>query len=163
MRTFVAFLLALALNGTLFAQKSKLPEQNQKIINYVRSVIGVTVDRGECWDLANQALTVSGSYFDRSSLKTIYTYGKEINHAKQEVLPGDIIQFTNVKLKYEKGNTTYTETMAHHTAIVYQVYEKSRFQLAHQNTGFSGRKVGLSDFNLADLKTGKIRIYRPYK
>jgi len=163
MRTCIAFLLAFALSGPLFAQNSKLPELNKKIVDYVSSVIGTTVDRGECWDLANQALSATGAYFNRSSKKTIYTFGKEIDSSKQEVLPGDIVQFTNVKLQYEKDNAIYTETMTHHTAIIYKVYEKGRYQLAHQNTGFSGRKVGLSDFNIADMKTGKIKIYRPYR
>ena len=145
------------------AQNKKLPDLNQKVVKYLDTVIGKTVDRGECWDLANHALNASGAYFDRSSQKSIYIYGKEINPDKEEVLPGDLIQFKNVKLKYEKDDVIYTESMAHHTAIVYKVYQSGHYQLAHQNTGFSGRKVGLSDMKLADVTTGKMNFYRPYK
>lgn len=163
MKKVILMLLFVAFAQSLFAQNKVIPELNQKIVAYISSVIGSKVDRGECWDLANQALTVTGAHFDRSSQKTIYTFGKEVNPAKQAVFPGDIIQFTNVKVQYEKENTVFTETMAHHTAVVFRVYDKGRYQLAHQNTGFSGRKVGLSDINLADIKSGKFKIYRPFK
>jgi hypothetical protein len=53
--------------------------------------------------------------------------------------------------------------MGHHTAIVYRVIdqEKKIFELAHQNTDFSGRKVGLSEFDLGNVTKGEIMFYRP--
>lgn len=155
-----AFILLLALLPSTFAW-AQLPATNQKVIKYVKTVIGKKVDRGECWDLANAALTASNAAFDRSSMKTIYVYGKKLNPAKEEILPGDMIQFENVKLKYKKGNAEYQESMPHHTAIVYKVYGPGHFQLAHQNTGFSGKKVGLSDMKIEDVSKGKMFFYRP--
>ena len=77
------------------------------------------------------------------------------------MLPGDIIQFKNVKIRYQITNTTYTEFMKQHTAIVYKIKRKNVFTIAHQNTEFSGRKVGLSDLNLAHVVKGDVKIYRP--
>lgn len=152
--TFIAFLLFI-FSVQAWSQKGA-PELNKKIIKYVNSVMGKQVDRGECWDLANQALTRNNAEWNGE-----YVYGKEINPEKDEVFPGDIIQFEKVKVRYTVGNAITTETMGHHTAIVYKVYSKGKFQLAHQNTGFSGRKVGLSDLELANVIKGKMKFYRP--
>lgn len=138
------------------ANAQKIPDLNKKIIQYVNTVIGQQVDRGECWDLANQALTRHNAKWNGE-----YIYGKEIDPEKDAVYPGDIIQFEKVKVKYQIGNTITTESMGHHTAIVYKVYKKGKYQLAHQNTGFSGRKVGLSDLDLSNVIKGKMKFYRP--
>lgn len=142
---------------------SSIPMLNSKIIEYVDSVMGKQVDRGECWDLAAGALDHAGAHLDRSNYKNINVFGKVLNPKKDVIYPGDIIQIENAKLEYVKGNGIYTETMPHHTAIVYEVLKKNHFKIAHQNTSFSGRKVGLSEFNLDHVKKGKITFYRPYK
>lgn len=144
-----------------FNIKSDLPDLNAKIITYVDSVMGKKVDRGECWDLAAGALAYSGAYFDRSSQKTITIYGRRLNTKKEEVLPGDLIQFENVDMKWTEGNTTYTSSMGQHTAIVYKVNAPGDFEIAHQNTSQWGKKVGVSNFNLNHVTKGKVMIYRP--
>jgi hypothetical protein len=138
--------------------QENIPPLNQKIVAYVTTTIGTKVDRGECWDLANQALKQNEAIWDWA-----YEYGQLIDPVKETVFPGDIIQFENVEVKYKKGNTTFTETMDHHTAIVYRVIDQDNkiFELAHQNTNFSGRKVGLSEFNLNQVTKGKTMFYRP--
>jgi hypothetical protein len=145
-----------------FAMASKaqdsIPFLNKQIIEYVKTTIGKKVDRGECWDLANQALTRIDADWNHE-----YKYGKLLNPKKDTIYPGDLIQFEGVKVKYKKGNTTYTESMEHHTSIVFRVIEKDVFELAHQNTGFSGRKVGLSTLDLKTIIKGKMSIYRPVK
>lgn len=151
--SIIAFLLFLF---AVSVQAQNTPELNRKIISYVSSVMGQQVDRGECWDLAYQALTRYNAKWDGE-----YVYGKEIDPQKDVVYPGDIIQFEKVKVKYINGNVITTETMGHHTAIVYKVYKKGKYQLAHQNTGFSGRKVGLSDLDLNNVIKGKMNFYRP--
>jgi hypothetical protein len=162
MKISFLFVIIFLISLPAVTQSNTSPLLNRKIVEYVDTVIGKTVDRGECWDLANQALSRSGAFFDRSSKRTIYVFGKDVDPKREKIFPGDIIQFTNVKLQYEKDDAIYTETMAHHTAIVYKVYADGHYQLAHQNTGFSGRKVGLSDLKLEDVKTGKLKFYRPY-
>ena len=138
-----------------------LPQLNKKVVDYVDKVIGKKVDRGECWDLASAALDYAGAHLDRTDQKSIYIFGAEINPKKDEILPGDIVQLENVLLEYTKGNGIYHENMTHHTAIIYKVIESNYFKIAHQNTSFSGKKVGLSEFKLTDVKKGKVIFYRP--
>ena len=146
-----------------FLSKPEIPSLNQKVIIYVDSVIGKKVDRGECWDLAAAALNHAGAYLDRSSQKNIYIFGKKINPRKENVFPGDIIQLENVKMEYTKGNGIYTESMPHHTAIIYEILGKDHYKIAHQNTSFSGKKVGVSELKMSYIKKGKVTVYRPYK
>lgn len=142
---------------------SDLPELNAKVISYVDSVMGTKVDRGECWDLAAGALAYSGAYFDRSSTKTISIYGRKLNPQKEAVIPGDMIQFENVKMEWKEGNSTYSATMVQHTAIVYKVNAAMDYEIAHQNTREWGKKVGVSNFRLDRVKKGRVMIYRPIK
>ncbi|WP_422361094.1 hypothetical protein [Reichenbachiella sp.] len=155
--------LALLVLLSSFSFKPELPELNAKIITYVDSVMGTKVDRGECWDLAAKALAYSGAYFDRSSMKTVTIYGRKLNLKKEDILPGDLIQFENVQMKWTEGNTTYTSAMGQHTAIVYKVNGPGDFDMAHQNTSDWGKKVGVSNFNLNHVTKGKVMIYRPIK
>lgn len=154
---FTLIIVLVGFNKFTFSQNN-LPELNKQIIDYVKSVEGKKVDRGECWDLANQALIKVNADWDRR-----YVYGNQIDPKKDKVYPGDLIQFKNVKIQYAEGNTTYTELMAHHTAIVYKVLGDGIFEIAHQNTSFSGRKVGISELNINHIIKGKIYFYRPTK
>ena len=133
-----------------------IPVLNQKIIFYLRTTIGKKVGHGECWELAAQALNQNQASWDHK-----YTYGREINPAKECVYPGDIIQFEGVVLKFRKGSRVYKETMEHHTALIYELKDKNVFVLIHQNTTFSGRKVGLSELDLKTVVKGKLKVYRP--
>lgn len=152
---YIALGLFLLFTAKAYNQDS-IPEPNKQIIKYVNSVLGKKVDRGECWDLAYQALTRINAVWDGQ-----FKYGKLLDPQKDSIYPGDIIQFKNVVVKYTEGNTTHTEEMKQHTAIVFQVYGKGDLELAHQNTSFSGRLVGLSKLNLKHISKGKIFIYRP--
>jgi len=152
---------SLLIIACFFVQQPDIPELNKKIIDFVNQSMGKTVGAGECWDLAALSLEYAGAFHDRSSEKTIYVFGKVIDPEKKKIYPGDIIQMKNVKLQYKKDNGIYTENMAHHTAIVYQVNGKGDFEIAHQNTSFSGRKVGKSSIRLDDVKSGKLTFYRP--
>lgn len=155
-RIILSFLL-ISIGSSLLAQ-DKIPELNKEIFKYVKSVKGTKVDRGECWDLANQALKLVDADWDKA-----YVYGDKIDPQTDPIYPGDLIQFENVKIKYTEGNTTYTELMTHHTAIIYKVVQKGIYEIAHQNTQFSGRKVGISSLNLNHIVQGKIYFYRPVK
>ncbi len=156
-RIVLLFSFIIFLGFSCFSQDS-IPTLNKQVIEIVKTTIGKKVDRGECWDLANKVLIQINADWD---LK--YKYGKLVNPKNDIIYPGDIIQFEGVKVKYTKGNTTYTESMEHHTAIVYRVIEKGIYELAHQNTDFSGRKVGLSTLDISTIIKGKMSIYRPTK
>src|SRR4051812_49312904 len=64
------------------------PELNKKIIDFVNSKMNKTVGRGECWDLAAQALNTTGASWDKN-----FGFGKEIHLKKDCIYPGDIMQF----------------------------------------------------------------------
>lgn len=150
------FILLIALN-------TGIPPLNKSIVRYVKSVIGTQVDRGECWDLAAAALGYAGAYLDRSSEKTLYIFGKPVVPGKDKIYPGDIIQMENVKIETSNGNAIITERMEHHTAIIMEVLADGQYKIAHQNTSFSKKKVGISELNLNNIKHGKVFFYRPYK
>lgn len=135
-----------------------IPSVNKQIIVFVKNNIGKKVGRGECWDLANEALNFISAKWDGE-----YNFGKEIKYMNECVFPGDIVQFENVELNYKIGDNQFTEKLLHHTAIIYTIKSKGQFVMADQNTGRSGKKVGLSPFNLDDIKKGKIKIFRPVK
>jgi hypothetical protein len=141
---------------TFTKTQAQMPEMNKQIIKYVNSVIGKKVDRGECWDLANQALIKVKADWDGK-----FTYGKLLNPKKDSIYPGDIIQYKNVVVKYKEGNVMYTETMKQHTSIVYKVIDKGIYEVAEQNTGYAGRKVSIGKINLSTIVKGKVMIYRP--
>jgi hypothetical protein len=50
--------------------------------------------------------------------------------------------------------------MVVHTAIVYSTVDKTQIRIAEQNLN-GVRKVVLSNWNLNDVKSGKLEFYRP--
>ena len=134
----------------------EVPVLNQQIVEFVNTKIKKRVGRGECWDLAFEALNSIDAQWDGK-----YKYGKEVFYKSECIYPGDLIQFERVKIKYEKDGVVYRGDMAHHTAIVHEVKGEGIFVLAHQNTAFSGKKVGLSDLDVKNISRGKFKIYRP--
>lgn len=138
--------------------KDSIPSVNQEIIRFVDSKIGKKVGRGQCWDLAAEALNKVGAKWDGS-----FRFGKLVDPKVDVIFPGDIIQFKGVKLKYQEGDRVYWELMKQHTAIVYKVKGKGVFDIAHQNTAFSRKKVGISELKIDNMTRGKMKFYRPVK
>ena len=154
MRILFLFLLIPSLS---FSQDcDSVPELNQQIVALADKKLRKKVDRGECWDLAKYVLDETNAEWDDYEV-----YGKLINRKKECIIPGDIIQFENIKLQWEEGGAKYYETMKHHTAIVYEVVSQDELILIHQNTGQHGKKVGTTTFRLYAIKKGKLLIYRP--
>lgn len=151
------FLLFLAIGIKIQAQCDSIPILNSEVLQFATSNLKKKVGRGECWDLAKFALDNAGAKWNG-----MYEYGRKLG--KDEcILPGDIIQFEKIKIKYKKGNQTFTESMAHHTAIVMNVQSKDEITLIHQNTDYSGRKVGTSGLKFSTIISGKYFVYRPEK
>jgi hypothetical protein len=146
------------INRIIKTECDSTPVLNKQIIDFVTSKIKKKVGKGECWDLAAEALNSVGAKWNGQ-----YVYGRVVNYQTECVYPGDIMQFKNVKIHYQVGNHVYDEKMEQHTAIIYEVKAKGEYVLAHQNTSFSGRKVGLSPLKLEDITRGKFIIYRPEK
>ena len=137
---------------------SDVPSLNRQIVKLAQGKIKKKVGKGECWDLAYYVLQETNAEWDKFEV-----YGRLINPKKECIYPGDIIQFEKIKLKWKDGKYTYSESMMHHTAIVYKVKDKNNIVLLHQNTGEHGKKVGVSDFNFEAIVSGKLFIYRPVK
>ena len=155
------FLLSISFLPTLFSLTSDCNETfplNQQIIEFVNSKMNQKVGKGECWDLANEALTLVQAKWDGNLI-----YGRKLDYKKECIYPGDIIQFEKVKVKYTENKINYQEAMPHHTAIIYRVKGTGNYVLAHQNTAYTGRKVGTSDLYLNNITGGKFSIYRPVK
>jgi hypothetical protein len=134
-----------------------LPPANEKVLVFVRSVIGKKVDRGECWDLANAALTYANAEWTFPT-----TYGKPINYPKERLLPGDLMQIKGVTMESKTDTSVVRWRMQEHTAIVYDVLEGggSQIKVAEQNVN-KVRKVVISSWDLNWVVSGKIQYYRP--
>lgn len=140
---------------TALAPIETVPPTNARIVEYVNTVIGKKVGRGECWDLANEALTYANA---RWSFPT--TFGKPIDYKKEVILPGDLIQIKNVVMESRTDTSVVRWKMIEHTAIVYATNNSSQIRIAEQNVN-GIRKVVLSDWNLKDVKSGSLFFYRP--
>jgi hypothetical protein len=158
---WIALFLIFLHPSTDVLSQTNLPEINHMILMYVDKVMGTTVGRGECWDLADQALAYAGAKFDKTSRKTIYIFGDRYDPDHEGIMPGDIIQFEDVSVSYREGNMIYKESYTHHTAIVFKVNKDHSLELAHQNTSFGGKKVALSTLRLEDVKKGRMYFYHP--
>lgn len=147
---FLIFLLAVF--NTKAQQNQALPALNATIVEYVKTTIGKKVDRGECWDLANQALTRANAAWTFPN-----QFGKVVDPQKDSIYPGDLIQFTNVKMRSSTGETW---TFPKHTAIVYEVISPGVYKIAEQNVN-GKRKVQIDDLIYKDKVAGKMIFYRP--
>jgi hypothetical protein len=161
--TFFVSILSSFISANNFNKKTiitcdSIPPLNKEIISFVKTKINKKVGRGECWDLAAEALNTVQANWDKD-----FKFGKLVNPKTECVFAGDIIQFEEVKIKYEKNGSFYSETMMQHTAIIYTVNEQENFIIAEQNTSRLGKKVGFSDLELKNIVKGKVKIYRPIK
>ena len=133
-------------------------ELNGKVIEYVNKVTGSRVGRGECWDLAQEALDMNLADWTRPT-----SFGTPLNPETDVIKAGDIIQFRSLKITEQlPGGVTRRETLGDpdHTAVIYKVLGKKQYTLAHQNVG-GRRSVMTGNINLAKVTGGQYRIYRP--
>lgn len=127
-----------------------LPPLNERVLNFATNNIGNQIGRGECWDLADQALRQSGAEPARG-----YTFGDRID--VEDVIPGDILQFTTVRVD-EPGYWVVMGT-PNHTAVVQAVGEQRLFIL-QQN--FDGKRyVTTFEFNPDSVTSGTLEAFRP--
>lgn len=127
-----------------------ISELQRDVVNFAADNIGEKVGRGECWDLADQALRAAGAEPPRG-----YTFGTPV--PLTEIQPGDILQFTTARFD-EPGYWTIMG-MPNHTAVVHAVGDTRAFIL-QQN--FDGKRyVTTYDLNLNNLTSGQIEAFRP--
>jgi hypothetical protein len=105
-------------------------ERNQKVYKWALSKLRHRVGRGECWDLADQALRHAGAQSSTTTGRDDdYVWGTPV--ASGAVVPGDILQFRDYSVTttvttvvtFSDGSSDTTESFVtqvrpHHTAIV---------------------------------------------
>jgi len=126
---------------------------NQKVISWVHGQLGKQVGRGECWDLADQALRKAGAHSSNTTdADADYEWGEAIKLA--DAGPGDVLQFRNYSVtttttttkKFTDG-TEDTETeeetveRPHHTALVDTNPGNGWINIVEQNAPPKGKRV----------------------
>lgn len=157
MKTKQSLLLVLPLLMMLtsFAPTVSIPVTNAKVVEYVKTVIGKKVGRGECWDLASEALDYANAKWNAP-----YNFGKKVNYKTEQLMPGDIIQATDVTMEHKTETSITRWKMAVHTAVVFEVKADGEIVIAEQNVD-GVRKVMTNTWNLNHIKSGKMEFFRP--
>jgi hypothetical protein len=124
---------------------------NQKVLIWALGRVGRNTGIGECWDLANGALTSAGAGtsadFGPTGANDDYIWGDEVPDLK-DALPGDILQYrdyvqttsTTTEVTFEDESGT-RDTVApsiehlHHTAIVKASAGDGALTVLEQNHG----------------------------
>jgi hypothetical protein len=154
---------------------------NQEVVGFAEAHLGQKVGSGECTDLVDAAYAAAGaeseSQLGPTGPTANYVWGTLVgtvttaNHSLAGILPGDVIQFSDVTLvhttTYPNGSWyTTTKTAEHHTAIVESI-SGSTINVLEQNVGDANTpdSVRYTDqrgtYDLNDLQTGTMWIYQP--
>jgi hypothetical protein len=144
---------ALKMDRREIAMLPVTPLLNQHILEFAASRIGQQVGNGECWTLADEALKAVGA-----GHASAYVWGRALAPS-EEVYPGDVIQFTSVKLENGRGRQQFGTP--NHTAIVKRPVSPGIYVILHQNWGKAGRTVSELEIDLSTKTAGEFVIYRP--
>jgi hypothetical protein len=139
-----------SVNGS--AQSQVSVDVGESIVAYAMSKEGKKVKRGECWDLVAEALDDAGADWARPD-----NFGESVQWQNEDLLPGDIIEFRNVKIK---SPDRYSLEMPQHFAIVVNQLGAKQYRILHQN--YNGKKrVSQFDIDLNYMTSGRVKVYRP--
>lgn len=120
---------------------------NAQVVSFAQSRMGNRVGRrGECWDLAEEALRSAGARSSRDlgpvRPDSDYVWGTLIPLSSLQA--GDIVQFRNYNLTIRTTTTTssgggswneQTQSRPHHTAIVAAIGSNGAIEVYEQNVG----------------------------
>ena len=153
------------------------PSLGQKVVDFCRQHLGEQVGEGECAHLAGAALKAAGAknrgpdnpnagdYVWGNLVLTIEAGegGPKTTGKIADLLPGDVIQFRDTKFAWKTRNGHYTQSAAHHTAVLETVAQDGTpltMKVFEQN--FNGKRFVMeSTLRPLDLKEGWLRFYRP--
>ena len=144
-KILVSVLLSLTLLIISSFNSYRLPQANQKVLEYVETVLGKKVGTGECSDLIFNAQFHLKKEKINSNTKT------------KKILPGDFISFQSAIFKDDKNNELHFG--AHH-AIIYRLINVHEIIIVHQNHN-NYKIVQKLDLNLNNLTSGKFEIKHP--
>jgi len=148
------------------AEPEPLPEVNRKVVEFCRANLGKKVDNGECAMLVVVAYQKAGAVgldflpAPKPPMKlNAYIWGTPLG-SKDTILPGDVIQFSDVEIGGKGGRT-----LRHHTAVVAQVLGGNRYAIFEQNangkTDAQRKIVQLNPLDLSRMTKGNAYFYRP--
>ncbi len=152
---FVFITFSSLIFSSTIENNDSLPKINRKIISFVNANLNKKVGDGQCWALAAEALNAVNATWDHH-----FKFGREIQYGKEQVFPGDIIQFNDVTIKYRQNNSLVIERYLLHTAIIYQVKKDGTFIIANQNVN-NVLALKLTELNLNAVIRGKYTVFRP--
>jgi hypothetical protein len=127
---------------------------NKKIVQFVESNMGKQVYEGEAVDLPLEALKAVGAKRDFPN-ETIF--GQEINTRRQDIEPGDLLQFDKAEFENRKTKTGWK--FDNHSAVVLSVEKNNVLKFAAQNL-FQKKFVTIHELELDTLKRGQFKVYR---
>jgi hypothetical protein len=116
---------------------------------------GKVIGRGECTDMVDMHLAVSGAVPCDSRDYRNYIWGAIPNGWA----PGDVLQFEGCYFEWTEGNTTYKSTSDHHSAVIVSL-QGSVVELVQQNSP-KGGPVVVKKLDLNGKRRGTIRGWRP--
>ena len=149
----------LKIEGMRRSQRSLSNALNTRVLQFAESKRGQQVGRGECWDLADEALNSAGAHRPNQAGYGAYVFGQAV--ALTALKAGDILQFENVNFKHTSPNGSWSSnSFPHHTAVVRSVQGR-QIELLQQNVK-NDRHVQTGTINLDDRQAGgTITAYRP--
>jgi hypothetical protein len=111
------------------------------VAQFAETNLASQVGNGECWTLAERALTSAGARTSTEIMGNIgpddnYVWGEAIGMANLEV--GDIIQFRNYTYRFNGSDGAWNQqSRPHHTAIVAAVISSGVVDVFECNVGGS--------------------------
>ncbi len=147
MKSFVLFPVfgfVMALSPAIgVGETTEVPALNKRVLQFALDQQGKQVGNGECWTLAADALSAAGAQRPGSAGVPVGTFGRALGQG-EEILPGDVVQFTAAKFvhKTKQGSTW-----------------KSMQQL---NQNYNGQRiVGPLSIDLSERTQGTVQFFRP--
>jgi hypothetical protein len=123
--------------------------------SWVRSQEGKHIDRGECWDLANEAIKhAKAAGFKVASSPSTYEWSRN-KVSYRNAQPGDILQFVSYS---ERTAHSSKQTGSHHTAVVVKSFDSSScgIEVEEQNP----KPVHDTVYHPCSKTGGSITVYR---
>jgi len=131
--------------------RNNVPDLNQRVVKYVSSQFGHQVGNGQCWTLAAVACKEAGAHMTGA----LY-YGRKLGPLDTP-MPGDILQFEQVKFAGKGGSRSFR----HHTAVIETVLAPTVVTVLHQNVGRAGKTVSRATLHLHEKSQGTLDLFRP--
>ena len=123
--------------------------------SWAKAQEGKHIDRGECWDLANEAIKHARSAgFKVPSSPSVYAWSSQtVNYKNAQ--PGDILQFVSYS---EKTAHASRSTGSHHTAVVVKSFDSAScgIEVEEQNP----KPVHDSVYHPCSKTAGSMTVYR---